>query len=311
MLATQVRRWVLVLGTGVFLAVGALLYATGHTAVHPSEDYAYGRLWSLWVPVAIGILLVRLLPWRTPEEDLDVKVRAALTGHPMRREVLVLLGCVVGAHLGDIVLDAAFGMVDPSLRALSYHTAKVLFLLVVPLAIMGSAGVMRYGHGPDIPAVAMRVGEGWRWAGLAAVAGYLLLSVLAPWTTPLPTPRTLPDEYSLAVRLLLTFTTSALLEEVFYRGMLQTRLELLLGRWPGIVAAALVYGIGAAVGTHVYPDPAVNLGMGIAVQGVTGLLFGYLWSRYRNLWLNFLLHTGVSALPVLPLLSEAVVLWTG
>ncbi|WP_147280295.1 CPBP family intramembrane glutamic endopeptidase [Marinitenerispora sediminis] len=310
MLATVVRRWVLGAGAAVFVVVGVLLHATGNTAIRPSEDYAQGQLWSLWIPVAAGMLLVRLLPWRAPEEELDQRVRAALSGHPLRREVLFLLGCVVGFAFGDRALDAAFGLVDPSLSALSYHTAKVLFLLIAPVAIIGSAGVMRYSHGPDIPAVAMRVGERWRWAGLAAIAGYLALSVLAPWTTPLPTPRTLPDEYTLVVRLLLTLTTSALLEEVFYRSLLQTRLELLLGRWPGIVAAALVYGVGAAIGTHVYHGAVLGLCMGIAVQGAAGLLFGYLWSRYRNLWLNFLLHTGTSALPVLPLVSEAVLLWT-
>ncbi|WP_416332407.1 type II CAAX prenyl endopeptidase Rce1 family protein [Laceyella tengchongensis] len=39
--------------------------------------------------------------------------------------------------------------------------------------------------------------------------------------------------------------------------------------------------------------------MAIANQGVTGLFLGYLWSRYRNMWVLIMVHGIINAPPQL------------
>lgn len=95
-----------------------------------------------------------------------------------------------------------------------------------------------------------------------------------------------------------TALTASIGEEIFYRYWLQTRLEALLGRWPGILLASLLFGL-----MHVASHGA-GLGWGLTVavviagQGVFGIVAGYLWSRYRRLWLPILLHLSSNGLMV-------------
>ncbi|RCV52037.1 CPBP family intramembrane glutamic endopeptidase [Marinitenerispora sediminis] len=303
MLATPKRRSVVAAGAAVYVAAGALLYATGHAAVHAASYYASGPLTELWLPVLAAMLLIRLLPWRTPVEAEADQLRRDLGIRHLRPEVVALLGCLLAFHVGDVLLGFALGMVNPAFPALSYDIAKVLFLLIVPMILIGPEGIMRYTvGGPRSARLGLRVPDWWRWAGLVAVAVYMYLALFTPWTSPLPTPYTLPTGYALWARILLAFADSVVLGEIFFRAVLQTRLELLLGRWPGIVVTALVYGVSSAVATHAYPQWWVIVAMGVVAQGSAGLLFGYLWSRYRNLWVNILLHGFISGLTVLPVI---------
>ncbi|MGI5120084.1 CPBP family intramembrane glutamic endopeptidase [Marinactinospora thermotolerans] len=249
---------------------------------------------------------MRLFPWRTPADDFEERLRTALKGHSLGREVMVLFACILGFAVGERVLQIVFGLISPSLVDLSYHTAKVFFLLFVPVMLVGSSGVLRRATGPDLPRLALWVPQGWRWGGLFAVAAYLYFAVFPPWTAPVPTYDRLPDDYQPLLSVLLTFATVSLLEEAFYRVMLQSRLALLYGRWPGIVLTSLIYAVSSAIGLGVDTNPLVLVAMVVSVQGAAGLMYGYLWSRYHNLWLNFLLHTGVNAVALLPFLG-----WTG
>ncbi|RCV48093.1 CPBP family intramembrane glutamic endopeptidase [Marinitenerispora sediminis] len=305
MVRATVGRRLLVAGLLVFLAAVAFLFATGHVLIQRSEDYASGQLWSFWLPVLLGLLLIRVAPWRTPDGTAPADM---LRGRRARREVWALLGCVAAFFVGDLVLYGAYDLVDPQLRALAYHTSKVLFLLLLPIMLTGRSGVMGASSQPDVLQRGTRVPWGWRWAGVLAVVGYVYIAVLIPWTTPAPSPGTLPNSYTLFARLALALVTAALLEEVFFRALLQTRLEYLLGRWPGIVVSAGVYAVASLVGTDAYHSLVVDLAMAIAVQGTAGVLFGYLWTRYRNLWLNFLLHACVSVVAVMhPVIYNALV----
>ncbi|OYO24090.1 hypothetical protein CGZ93_04525 [Enemella dayhoffiae] len=95
-----------------------------------------------------------------------------------------------------------------------------------------------------------------------------------------------------------------MLEEVFFRRWLQTRLEVLSGPILGLLVAALAFGL-MHLGSHGqglwwWPDRVAAV---VAQQGVVGLLLGYLWSRYRRLWPPILLHIGINGLPVLVFLS--------
>ena len=96
------------------------------------------------------------------------------------------------------------------------------------------------------------------------------------------------------------FLVGTVCEEAFFRGMVQTRLELIWGRWAGITTASLLFALFYAFVqpyTVLIPLPgdslAHNLGMSLLTYTPVGLLCGYLWSCYRNFWLNVLLRTGL------------------
>lgn len=76
-----------------------------------------------------------------------------------------------------------------------------------------------------------------------------MLPEIWPFTT---LTQELPDPVTLAVASLITLLTAGVLEEVFYRAWLQTRLEVLLGTWPAILISSLLF---AAIHvTHINPD---------------------------------------------------------
>ncbi len=104
----------------------------------------------------------------------------------------------------------------------------------------------------------------------------------------------LPDPVTVAVVSLITLLTAGVLEEVFYRGFLQTRLESLVGRWPAVATSSTLFAA-MHIASHVHVDTlTVDLATIVAVQGTFGVMQGYLWSRYRNIWAPIAIHVAVN-----------------
>ncbi len=99
------------------------------------------------------------------------------------------------------------------------------------------------------------------------------------------------------------------IEEVPFRGLCQTRLAAWAGsEAAGLVAAALCFGLahapglylrpgltGEAVGGH--PSLLRAVGSSIVVTSVSGLMYGVLWLRTRNLWVVAIVHAAQDLLP--------------
>ncbi|MGI5120082.1 CPBP family intramembrane glutamic endopeptidase [Marinactinospora thermotolerans] len=287
-------------GVAVFAAALLALVLTGHTEAERSADeYGAQPLWTLLGPVAVGLLLVRSVPPRVP--DLDPALRLGLHGRPVGRETLGLLAC----SALFVAAQASAGLVLGDEEAsLVYPLTKVVFLLVVPLVLMRLwRPDRRLAPGPT--ALGARPGRGWRWGGLVAVVVYLWATVFSPWAPAPPTAEQLPPYAVTVVVMTVTFLTASVLEEFFYRLWLQSRLEVLFGRWAGIVLSALVFASMHVVSHGAIGHLGLDLAVVVTVQGTAGLLFGYLWSRYRNLWLLILLHGGTNALGLVPFLLGA------
>jgi len=107
------------------------------------------------------------------------------------------------------------------------------------------------------------------------------------------------------VGMMMVLFTAGLPEEIFFRGLLQTRLEVLAGRFPAIVVSNLIFmawhlpsryllatGPAGKVGDFI----SVLLGTGLPVF-VVGVIFGWLWDRYRRLIPLMALHWGGDVLP--------------
>ncbi|GAA3751813.1 CPBP family intramembrane glutamic endopeptidase [Salinactinospora qingdaonensis] len=304
MLGQGARRTILLVGAVVFVAAGGYLYVTDHTVVTQAQGRVSNPIWTLWLLVAVSAACVRLLPWRAPDAVLMSRVRTAIAGHDVRREMVVLLGCLAGVYPLYWMLSQLLALVDPKVAVLAYFTAKVVLLLIVPVVFVGSSGLLRRGTGgADLMELVTSVTDVWRWAGLVAFAAYFYLHFFAPWAMAVPARDRLPEDYAALLEVLLVLATAALLEEFFFRALLQTRLELLLGRWSAIVVTSLLYALASLIAAEPPAGPLLAVAMAVAVQGAAGLLYGYLWSRYRNIWVNFLFHAGVSVLAIYPELT--------
>ncbi|MEU7899286.1 CPBP family intramembrane glutamic endopeptidase [Nonomuraea sp. NPDC049152] len=262
--------------TGAGLAVFVLAYAslilTGNTVIRQSADPgATGvSLWAALLPQLAAVLLAMLVAPRAA-------VPQPLVGLPrprLVRETWLLLAAAVA-------FPVAVALVG---RGLLYPVAKITILLVVPLV---GFRLIR-GDGPAARSIPRPV----TWlAPLPAVVAWFLLAEVSPLSPPLT--QQLPDPVTLAIGSLITLLTASVLEEFFYRAWLQTRLEALYGRWPAILASALLFA--AMHVSHINPE-AIGVGVAsvVAAQGMFGLMQGYLWARYRNIWVIILTHTIVN-----------------
>lgn len=273
---------------GLMIMIGAALVlpATGHTEIRTSADAeAPATPWlGVVVPILAGLLLIRLVPLRLPAlVPVDAAQRPTLT-----RQAWALLGIAV-----------LFPVLVPFLgRDLLYGMVKVALLI-------GAAWlVLRVWRAPSPAAAHRRTIPRLWWAlgPVPAIAGWLYLSEYSPLagSGDLSGYRDL-DRVYLVIVMVFVFLTAGVTEEVFYRAWLQTRLEALHGRWLAITVSALLF---AAMHVHRFDSGAFWLSLAtiLAFNGGFGVLTGYLWARYRNLWANIAVHGAVNAVPLLPLL---------
>ncbi|WP_340685641.1 CPBP family intramembrane glutamic endopeptidase [Amycolatopsis coloradensis] len=282
-----VRAWgILFGGLAVFVAAPALLLATGHDTIKPSADSDKAlSLAGALIPALAGMLLTHGIPLHAPKPLPDATDRGRL------RKQATALALIAFLWPPALFLVSAAG--QQALVRDIWALAKPLVFLALPLLLLRTRGE------PDPFRLTWLPRQTWRWlAPIPAVLVFGWLSVLGPLAPPLPTAEDYPDPVYLAVGATLTFFTANVLEEVFFRGMLQTRLEALFGRWPGILLSALLFAW-LHLPTHGQGSLPLTLGAIVAFQGFFGLFAGYLWSRYRNLWAPIAAHTAMNTLPLL------------
>lgn len=278
----RVGRGLLVASAVIFAAAIGGLAITGEHSVRFSSDES-AEPYPLWMPLAsalIVLLLTRLVPPRLttldPLADID---RERIT-----REVWVLVGTAV-AFPALVIAAAAAGMT----RDVVYGPLKVLMFLVIPLVAFRALR----GSGPTARWIA-RLNRTRALAPIVPIAAWFLLARLGPLAPPAIAPESLPDPVTVAVASVITLLTAGVLEEVFYRGLLQTRLESLVGRWPAIATSSILFAA-MHIASHVHASTlAVDLATIVAVQGTFGVMQGYLWSRYRNIWAPIVIHIAVN-----------------
>ena len=104
------------------------------------------------------------------------------------------------------------------------------------------------------------------------------------------------------------FIEAGLVEEFFYRGILQSRLTVLLkSPTAGIVITALIFGLSHAPGLYLRgaESEGVNEQLPflfwsaytIAYMSVAGIFLGIVWQRTKNIWLVMAIHAMVDLLP--------------
>jgi len=105
------------------------------------------------------------------------------------------------------------------------------------------------------------------------------------------------------------FLEAGLVEEFFFRALLQTRLALWFrSEAAGVALMTLLFGLAhapgfilrhagleEAIGTN--PSPADSIAYSIVVLSVGGILFGIVWARTKNLWAVMIIHAATDLLP--------------
>ena len=268
-----------------------------------------------WTPMLFAGLLSWGLVWSLGRRDqLDRRVLAAMEGHPLGRELLWQALLIVCFVVSMVVLSGVLAFYGeetgtvPDLAMSVSLVSRLLFLFALPLLIMDRSGLTLEGQGTVMPTVALKVREPWRWLGLIPVfaatvtIGYLIVPYIG-----------LPEPSLTLFAMLLAFAFIAVCEEIFFRGMIQTRLEILLGRWGGIIATSVVFALTYAL---IQPYDAVSqltggdlvhdTGLSMLTYATASMLYGYLWACYRNTWINVLLRMAIFVLILPPDLDVGI-----
>ncbi|MEV6137309.1 type II CAAX endopeptidase family protein [Nocardia sp. NPDC051990] len=286
-------------GVAVFFVAVVGLLLTGHDSIMPSTDSDEQlSLAGALLPVAAGLLLVRLVPPRAtglaPEVVGD---RAGLI-----RETAVVASVAVLMPLILFVLVAA-GTSRDIVQGV-WALGKPVFFLLLPWFAFRAFRAARDISKPHRVQHWWWPRQWWRWlAPIPALLIFGYLSLVGPFSGALPNSADYPDPVVLVIGATVTVFTANICEEVFYRVMLQTRLEALFGRWPGIVLGALLFAL-LHLPTHGQSSAALTglpltLGAIVAFQGTYAVFAGYLWARYRNVWVLVAAHSIVNTFPLL------------
>ncbi|GIG71218.1 CPBP family intramembrane glutamic endopeptidase [Phytomonospora endophytica] len=270
-------------GGALFLAAPVYLLLSGNGEVTTSSDAGAPStsLWTVLGPLAAGLLVALLVPPRPT--GLAVPVARP------PRETWVMVGAAVAFPVvaGAVVLA---GVPNGGWYAL----LKLVVLLVVPLTAL----LLTRKSGP--PKQKWHGAARWLWP-LPAVAVWAYAEYFSPWRGPALDPADYPDLVETAIIATLTFLTASVLEEVFYRKWLQTRLESRLGTAAGVIAGALLFAAMHIPTHHPHDDALANIAGVLAFQGVFGLFVGVLWARHRNIWVIIAVHAATNAASLIPL----------
>jgi uncharacterized protein len=109
----------------------------------------------------------------------------------------------------------------------------------------------------------------------------------------------------LLLAFVIPFFTAALPEELFYRVILQTRIEKKFGWLVSILVSSLLFALFhfpsrfvLASGVDGTAGDFTSVLIGTLLPSfVLGIVFGFLWNRYRNIYLLLALHYGIDLLP--------------
>lgn len=286
--AASYSRWGKIIGWCSFLLMALAagwLIGNGLTDIRYSADHQDTiPIWNIWIPAFVGIILTLFLAVPMPAYN---PIRC-LTKQQLTIQSIIFL-------LGAVLFPVTLLLVDDK-RAdfqLWYIGLKLACLLILPwmmVRIFQSQTVKdKTFERPHSLA---------RWISPLLIVGvWVYLSYFSVFSKT-HTSSKIADPTTLLVIVLFGFLINSLLEELFYRVWLQTRLERSLGTWPAILVTSILWAI-----WHIAIQSTGQWSKDIAAvicnQGITGIFLGYLWSRYRNVWAIILVHGIINAPPYL------------
>jgi CAAX protease family protein len=300
---------------------GPVLYGASFALLLRNRNFEPGG--ALIVLVLFGIIFPALA-WLATIRAVPLSISV----HPTAREMLVLVACIVGLslylvggpqwihdHLPQTWIDS------PQIKFFITLAKKLIILVLIPFAIFRSAfgyrlrdfGIQREGlralRGNHLPMV--------------LVVGSALLAFqffLGNGTAPIRQGKFSAAQLLLGLPLCFAWLVIevGLVEEFFFRALVQSR----LAAWfksevSGVVLMSLVFGLahapgfifrqaGTVEGLGANPSALEATAYSIVVLAVSGILFGVMWARTKNLIAFMLLH---AAGDLLPNFAEFINVW--
>jgi membrane protease YdiL (CAAX protease family) len=254
-----------------------------------------------WSPLALAAGVV-LLGWLALAITRRWKLTEVEIVKP-RLEALVALAWFAGVLLLDAV-SRARGV------ELVNQLSNWLFLVVAPVALL--IAVRGGGFRSTVLSVGLsRAGawQGLRVAGIVSLAATPVLYLVGEQQR-LGIEMLIDQRFGAMPKFVVAFLyalfTAAFVEEVFFRGIVQSRLSALFGsRERGLLVASLLFGLlhlplyNYSEFEPTHGDFLWSLSAVIAEQAVFGVLLGVLWMRTRNLTAPVLVHAFVLALALM------------
>lgn len=233
---------------------------------------------------------------------------------------LIAAYLIWGSALSDAMLPANW-IASPRGKFLVVFVRKLIVFVVIPFVLFRFIFGYRWRD------------FGLQWEGLRALRGNHLAVVVVLSVTILlfqyflglgaaPIRRGELSASQLAIGIPLCFVwlfiETGLVEEFFFRGLVQTR----CASWfksevSGVALMALLFGLAHAPGfilrhagleEAIGPDPSAAdaIAYAIVILSVGGIFFGIVWARTKNLWAVMFIH---AATDLLPNLKRFVVTW--
>jgi membrane protease YdiL (CAAX protease family) len=269
---------------------------------------------------AISVLVIfglafPLLAWLTTLRARPL----TLTVQRRSSEIWLLVACLLGvtlylvwgAALSEALVPASW-LDSPRVKFFVVFIRKLLVFVAIPFVLFRTIFGYRWRD------------FGVQWAGFRALAGNHLPVVLVLSAAILvfqfflgngaaPIRRGEFSASQLAIGLPFCFAwlflEAGLVEEFFFRALLQTRLAVWFrSEVTGVALMALLFGLAHAPGFILRhagleeaigadPSPADSIAYAIVVLSVGGILFGIVWARTKNLFAVIIIHAATDLLP--------------
>lgn len=179
--------------------------------------------------------------------------------------------------------------------------AKIIFLLFIPLFIYCNIGY-------NLPSLLQ-----WKFQSkrknTIATALFLMLGLIInhSYLSRIIDVRDHINIMMVLISFLIPLLTAAIPEEIFYRVILQTRIEKLFGSTIGIFCSSIAFALFHFPSRFILSNDiegvagnvlSVMMGTVFPVF-IIGLIFGFLWFKFKNMYLLIALHTGIDFFPQL------------
>lgn len=256
-------RFTIVISTMLLILISLIYMLVVHNGmVQVSADFEdETAIWQVWI-IALFPLLMTLRPWDKEQIQPLYKEVPKSTWTLVTLAVVLILLMIVTPK--SYVFDL-------------FYIYKLILLFAIPIIIIKRDSVREI----------MTIKTVRRWKEpLLVVVVWLVFYILSP----LSEAATYEIDFlTLLIGALISLILNAVVEELFYRKWLQSRLEAALGIWPAICVSAVLWALWhtGIQGSGGLIDSTAHA---LVLHGMMGLFLGYFWAKYRNIWLLIFIH---------------------
>jgi membrane protease YdiL (CAAX protease family) len=297
------NAWVL-LGIAAYGASLALLW----------RNNAFGREDAISELILFGFafpILAWLGTFRAPPLTLDVRRSAAEMALLGLCLLLVTFYLIWGTAISDALLPASW-LASPRGKFLILVTRKLIVFVLVPFALFRLLFGYRW-RDFGLQREGLRALRGNHLAVVVLLSVVILLFQYFLGLAAAPIRRGEVNAVQLVIGLplcfLWLFIETGLVEEFFFRALLQTRCAVWFkSEVSGVAIMALLFGLAHAPGfilragaldESIGPNPSAadSIAYTIVFLSVAGIVFGIVWARTKNLWAVMIIHAATDLLP--------------